>query len=144
MINSTIHFHRFCRWVAASVALLCIVNGTLLAQTSTGTIRGTVTGSGGAITSGAQITARNPASGVTRNTASQDDGTYVLAGLVPATYVVTVRRIGTAPQTRTIVVQIGSTQIQDFSLTEQATQLQTQVVTAASGIETRTSEVDTN
>jgi len=124
--------------------LVFFANGALFAQTSTGTIRGTVTGTGGAPATDAQITARNISNGTTRGTSAQDNGSYVLAGLVPATYAVTVRRIGTAPQTRTIVVQIGSTQIQDFSLTEQATQLATQLVTATTGIETRTSEVATN
>ncbi|HEY5021730.1 MAG TPA: carboxypeptidase regulatory-like domain-containing protein, partial [Gemmatimonadaceae bacterium] len=144
MISSKINLHRFFRGAASLLALVFFANGALFAQTSTGTIRGTVTGTSGGAASGAQITARNSSSGATRGTSAQDDGSYVLAGLVPATYEVTVRRIGTAPQTRTIVVQIGSTQIQDFSLTEQATQLATQIVTAATGIETRTSEVATN
>lgn len=144
MIRSNINLHRFFRGAASLLALVFFANGALSAQTSTGTIRGTVTGTGGGAASGAQITARNPSNGAIRGTSAQDDGSYVLAGLVPATYEVTVRRIGTAPQTRTIVVQIGSTQIQDFSLTEQATQLATQIVTAATGIETRTSEIATN
>jgi hypothetical protein len=41
-------------------------------------------------------------------------------------------------------VQIGSTLLQDFSLSDQATQLQQVVVQAAPPIETRTSEVATN
>lgn len=144
MLRRNINLHRINRGAAALIALVCIVSGTLLAQTSTGTIRGTVTGSGGAAALGAQISATNTSSGTVRNTQAQDNGFYVLAGLVPGTYTVTVRRIGTAPQTRTIVVQVGSTQFQDFALQEQATTLETQVVTAASGRETRTSEVATN
>jgi Carboxypeptidase regulatory-like domain/TonB dependent receptor/TonB-dependent Receptor Plug Domain len=144
MINSNIHFQQFCRGVASLLALICIVSGSLLAQTSTGTIRGTVTGEGGAPIATAQIVARNTASGVQRTAQSAETGAYTLAGLVPGTYDVTVRRIGAAPQTRTIVVQVGATQIQDFALAAQATALATQVITATTGIETRTSEGATN
>jgi hypothetical protein len=144
MNTSSINFHRFFRGVAAAIALLCIASGNLFAQTSTGTIRGTVSGAGGAPIASAQIAAQNVSSGVQRNAQSNDAGYYTLVGLVPGTYVVTVRRIGNAPQSRTIVVQIGATQIQDFALATQAAQLQTQVITAASGTETRTSETATN
>src|SRR5450759_62390 len=144
MNTSSINFHRFFRGVAAAIALLCIASGNLFAQTSTGTSRGTVSGAGGAPIASAQSAAQNVSSGVQRNALSNDAGAYTLVGLVPGTYVVTVRRIGNAPQTRTIVVQIGATQIQDFALATQATQLATQVVTAATGVETRTSESATN
>jgi len=144
MNTSSINLHKICRGVAAAIAVLCIAGGNLFAQTSTGTIRGTVSGAGGAPIADAQIVAQNTSSGVQRNALSNDAGTYTLVGLVPGTYVVTVRRIGNTPQTRTIVVQIGATQLQDFSLGAQATQLATQVVTAATGTETRTSESATN
>ena len=141
---SSINLHKICRGVAATIAVLGIASGDLFAQNSTGTIRGTVSGAGGAPISSAQISAQNTNSGVQRTAQSNDAGAYTLVGLVPGTYVVTVRRIGNAPQTRTIVVQIGATQQQDFSLATQAAQLETQVITAASGIETRTSESATN
>ena len=144
MNTSSINLHKICRGVAAAIAVLCIAGGNLFAQTSTGTIRGTVSGAGGAPIASAQIAAQNVSSGVQRNALSNDAGAYTLVGLVPGTYLVTVRRIGNAPQSRTIVVQIGATQIQDFSLATQATQLATQVVTAATGVETRTSESATN
>ena len=144
MNRSKINFHRFCRGVAVALALVCIAGGNLFAQNSTGTIRGTVTGEGGAPIGSAQIVARNVSSGVTRNAQSNDVGGYTLVGLVPGTYQVNVRRIGSAPQSRTVVVQIGATQQQDFALATQAAQLETQVVTATTGIETRTSESATN
>ena len=144
MNRSEINLNRFCRRVATALALVCMVSGNLFAQNATGTIRGTVSGTGGAPVGNAQIQARNTESGVQRGTLSRDDGFYVLAGVVPGTYDVTIRRIGAAPQSRRVVVQIGATQIQDFALAEQATQLETQVVTASTGIETRTSETATN
>src|SRR5258706_1256278 len=144
MNTSSINFHRFCRGIAAAFAVLCFASGNLVAQNTTGTIRGTVSDAGGAPIASAQIAARDVNTGITRNALSNDAGGYTLVGLVPATYQVTVRRIGSAPQTRTIVVQIGATQIQDFSLAAQAAQLETQVVTASTGKETRTSESATN
>ena len=136
MNTSSINLHRFCRGVAAAFAVLCFASGNLFAQNTTGTIRGTVTDASGAPIASAQVVARDINTGVTRNALTNDAGGYTLVGLVPATYQVNVRRIGSAPQTRTIVVQIGATQLQDFSLSAQATQLETQVVTASTGKET--------
>ena len=144
MNTSSINFHRIRRGVAAAIAVLCIASGNLFAQNSTGTVRGTISGGGGAPIGSAQVVARNTNSGVSRGTQSSDDGFYTLAGLVPGTYQVSVRRIGSTPQTRTVVVQIGTTQVQDFALTQQAAQLATQVITASTGLETKSSEVSTN
>jgi len=123
---------------------LLVIAAPSRAQNTTGTIRGAVTGAGGAPISDAQIAARNVETGVSRGTTSHADGAYVLAGIVPGTYDLTVRRIGTTSQTRRVVVQIGTTQIQDFSLVAVATQLEQVVVQAAPTAETRTSEVATN
>jgi hypothetical protein len=135
------------RWFERTLVglALCVLSaGALRAQTSTGTIRGTVTGSNGTGVQDAQISVRNVESGVVRNTTSRDAGFYVLPGLTPAAYDMTVRRIGTAAVTRRVVVQIGAVQIQNFSLVEQATQLERVVVIATPAPETRTSEVATN
>src|SRR4051812_9742220 len=133
------------RHAALVLALLFAASGRdAQAQTSTGTIRGHVTGPGGAPAAEVQVSARNVESGVPRGAQTRDDGTYVLLGLVPGTYDFTVRRIGFSPLTRRVVVQIGATQIQDFALSAQAVTLGTVAVTAAPTIETRTSEVATN
>ncbi len=115
------------------------------AQTTTGTIRGVITAEDGVTpVADAQIIARNPATGVQRGTVSRADGSYTLVGLPPATYELTVRRIGSEARTRTVVVQIGATTIRDFALNPAVAQLATVAVTAAPIIETRTSEVATN
>jgi hypothetical protein len=136
--------NRWFRLLLAGLALAMLGAGPAAAQSATGTIRGAVTGSNGAGLVDAQISARNVESGVARNTTSRDEGQYVLPGMVPGTYEMTVRRIGTTATTRRVVVQIGATQIQNFSLVDRPTQLQDVVVTAASTAETRTSEVATN
>jgi len=128
----------------AALGVLLLAAGSAAAQTSTGTIRGTITGGGSTAVVGADILAKNTSSGVVRTATSRADGYYTLPGLEPATYELTVRHIGSAPQTRQVVVQIGVTQIQDFNLAEQAVQLQTIVANAPPPPETRTSEVATN
>jgi outer membrane receptor protein involved in Fe transport len=131
--------------VAIAAILLVATSTSAFAQNSTGTIRGTVTGTNGTGVGDAQVTAKNVESGVQRGTVTRADGFYVLPGLVPGTYDMAVRRIGTTGQTRRVVVQIGATQIQDFSLANAAIQLSTVVVQAqAATAETRTSEIATN
>src|SRR5262245_22985050 len=142
MVNTKAILHLF-RGLAA-FALCAALASSASAQNTTGTIRGTVTGANGAPVADAQITARNPGTGVQRGTTSRADGSYVLPGLVPATYELTARHIGNTPQTRRVVVQIGATQIQDWALVTTATQLETIVISAGATAETRTSEIATN
>jgi hypothetical protein len=142
--NTTRRLARVVLTMVSACALTIVSARSAMAQTSTGTVRGTVTGSNGTGLADAQIAARNVESGVVRSTTSREEGMYVLPGLVPATYDLTVRRIGTAAVTRRVVVQIGATQIQNFTLADRPTQLQNVVVTAAPTAETRTSEVATN
>src|SRR6266516_5764402 len=129
MNSSKCDFKPFARALILAIVAVWFAGASLLAQNTTGTIRGTVTGAGGAPIASAQVVARNVSTGATRNALSNDAGAYTLVGLVPGTYNVNVRRIGSSPQTRTIVVQIGATQIQDFTLATQAATLETQVIT---------------
>lgn len=130
--------------IAAALAFLLHAAASAIGQTSTGTIRGFVSDQSGAALADVQVIARNVENGVQRATTTRATGFYVLPGLTPATYDMTVRRIGMAAQTRRVVVQIGATSIQDFSLTQAAQQVQAVQVTASAGVETRTSEVATN
>src|SRR5256714_4032326 len=135
---------RFLSAIALALALCAWPFSFASSQTSTGAIRGTVTGEGAQPLANVQVGGRNIESGIPRGTTTRDDGTYFLGGIVPGTYDMTIRRIGFAPTTRRVVVQIGATQIQDFTLASQAVTLGTVAVTAAPTIETRTSEVATN
>ncbi len=140
-------FHRtssFLGGACAAILLGITSAATAGAQSATGTIRGRVIGPDGNAAEGVQILARNVETGAQRGTTTHGDGTYVLAGLVPAPYDMTVRRIGTSAQNRRVVVQIGATQIQDFNLTASATTLGAVEINAAAAPETRTSEVATN
>ncbi|HEV8177118.1 MAG TPA: carboxypeptidase-like regulatory domain-containing protein, partial [Gemmatimonadales bacterium] len=115
----------------------------IAAQTSTGSIRGTVSDSAGAPLSGAEVIALNTASGVQRNAGTNSRGFYSLSGLAPATYQLTIRQIGSAPAARSVQVQVGQTLTLDFRLASAAVQLQ-EVVVQAPAVETQTSEVATN
>ena len=118
--------------------------GSAGAQTTTGTIRGYVKDQNGTAIADAQIQARNPETGVQRATASHADGSYILPGLVPATYELSIRHIGSSPQRRSVVVQIGATLAVDFALQAGALELAAVEVTGAPAVELRTSEVATN
>ncbi len=144
---NTSRFKRnpFNRTLALILALVCIASGSLLAQTTTGNIRGYVTGPGGAPVSDAQVIARLTATNETRGTTTNASGFYYLAGLRPGSYELTVRRVGLSPQTRPVTMRIGETLDLNVSTTEVATTLETvQVTSARTGTETRTSEVGTN
>lgn len=134
--------------ISTLVATLLVAFGMIAqsahAQNSTGNMRGVVTAAGGTPIPDAQIRMTNILSGAQRITTSHDDGVYILAGLVPGTYNVQVRHLGSGEQTRRVIIQIGATEMQNFTLTQETVQLQTVSVTAAPIIETRTSEVGTN
>src|SRR5256885_10053522 len=74
---------RFIAAIALALALFAWPFVSASAQTSTGAVRGTVTGQGGAPLADVQIGARNVESGIPRGTTSRDDGTYFLGGVVP-------------------------------------------------------------
>jgi outer membrane receptor for ferrienterochelin and colicin len=136
------------QWLAHSLIALCLLfaaAGDVSAQTTTGTIRGTITGPGNTPLSDAQVIARNTATGVQRTGVSRDQGLYTIVGLVPGDYELTARRIGSTAETRHVTVQIGATLLQNFNLGEQAAQLGAVTIQAAANrVETRTSEIATN
>ncbi len=112
-------------------------------QNTTGRIEGLVTDSAGTPLTSAEIVAKNAASGVQRDATTRTDGTYTLAGLAPATYVVTARSIGMGSQAQQVTVQIGQVLTVNFTLGQQTVQLE-EITTVAPRTETQTSEVATN
>ena len=114
------------------------------AQTTTGTIRGTVT-SGGAPVADVSVAARNPATGITRATTTNERGEYFLLGLTAAGWELQVRRVGYQPVARRVELGVGQAIIVDLSMEQTAVEVeQITVVGQAPVIETRTSEVATN
>ena len=125
-------------------AAAVVLTGSAGAQTTTGTIRGYIRDQSGVGLNGAELQARNVESGVRRSATTRADGSYILPGLVPGAYELTVRQIGHGPQRRQVAVQIGATLLVDFTLQAGAVELQAVTVEAGPVVEMRTSEVATN
>ncbi|RZJ45584.1 MAG: TonB-dependent receptor [Brevundimonas sp.] len=139
---------------AASALAMAIALGTAgaaSAQVTGSTIRGAVT-DGATAEAGATVVARNTASGFTSRTTANAGGGYVLSGLRPGTYEITV---STADgQTASDTVSIGVGQVGDLDLDVAAvvaaapdagaTQLGEVVVTGRRLAEVRTPENATN
>src|SRR5437899_2867884 len=131
-------------WILGFGFLLLAATPALNAQTTTGTVRGYVKDQNGAVVADAEVSARNPLTGVQRSTTTRSDGSYVLPGLAPATYELSVRKIGFTPLQREVTVQIGATQIVQFTLQAGAVELQAVSVEAVPAVEMRTSALATN
>jgi outer membrane receptor protein involved in Fe transport len=87
---------RFVRslWTIATLALalvtlIFVFNRPVMAQATTGSLKGVVTDANGAVVSGATITAKNEATGIEAQTQSSGDGLYEFARLTPGKYTVT-------------------------------------------------------
>src|SRR5258708_32960516 len=78
----------------AVVALLLVIPLVAVAQVTTATMVGTITDPGGSIMPGAQVTARNVDTGLTRSVTSGDDGSYRLEFLPIGNYALEVTRSG--------------------------------------------------
>ncbi len=104
----------FLRSVAA-LALTCSALGQ--AGSSTGTIRGTVTDSQGAVVPNANVIIKNTATGTTRNVATLPEGTYQAVSLNPGTYSVQVVATGFDKLVADeVVVTVGETVVYDAHL----------------------------
>jgi len=142
---SKFKMHRLYPTLALLLTLVCVGSLNLSAQTTTGNIRGYVTGDNGQPVADAQVIVRMPSTNETRGTTTNSAGFYYLAGIRPGNYELTVRRVGLQPQTRPVTMRIGETLDLNVSTSDVATTLATVEVTSArTGTETRTSEVGTN
>src|SRR5437762_11158892 len=114
------------------------------AQSTTATVRGYSKEQAGTAAADAEVQARQVETGIVRSTTAHADGSYILPGLTPGNYALSVRKIGFTPQRRQVTVQIGATQLVDFTIQAGAVELQAVTVQAAPVVELRTSEVATN
>ena len=80
----------------SSYALAAFLAAAIVApaQVSTGELIGAVSDSTGAVVGNAKISATNPATGVTRETTSSDNGEYIVTLLPPGTYTVSAEASG--------------------------------------------------
>lgn len=103
---------------AQLAAVLFLTSAVILsAQTFRGGIQGTITDSGAAAVSGAEIVVASPETGLTRNAQSDATGNYFVPELPIGLYDVTVKRTGFRPQTvKGVSVAVSRSQQVDVQL----------------------------
>ena len=82
------------KFFCALYLLVAMLNAHVFAQVSTSGITGNVTDPGGAVVSGAKVTARNEATGITYEMNTTSGGTYTFSSVTPGQYAVTVSKPG--------------------------------------------------
>ena len=121
--------------------LLLFSAAGLRAQTTNGSIQGTVTDPSGAPVGGASVTARNLDTGLTVATVTSDAGLYSLANLPPGRYSVTVEGPNMKNYVREgVTVQTGSTVSLDIQMQLGGVSENVTVSADASQLETATSD----
>ena len=72
------------------ITLLFVFSEPVMAQATTGTLRGTVVDPNGGLIAGASITAKNEGTGIEVSSSTSSDGAFNIASLLPGKYTVTV------------------------------------------------------
>ena len=125
--------------------LALLVAGTAVAQSATtATIRGTVHDESGNAFPGAQITATNVDTGFTQSATAGSDGSFLLAGLSPATYRIDVTATSYKASSREVRVLVGQNLEVTFRLTPDLVLAEEITVVGATAVETKTPEIATN
>jgi carboxypeptidase family protein len=138
-IGANLHPVRAVRTLLALVALMLYVAGHGFAQVETGEITGTVTDQSGAVVPGATVAAKNLASDAERTTQSSAAGTYVLVGLQPGTYQVTVSAPQFQPFTAKVEVTVGGSETLAAKLAVSQSVSEVEVVADNGGVSVNTS-----
>ena len=96
--------------------VLFLIPALASAQTTTGSVRGTVYDDSGAIVPGVTITVTNKGTGVPRQTISDENGIYVVSNLGAGAYEVKAELASFQTQTQTATVLTGTSANADFRL----------------------------
>jgi len=129
------------RFLFAIALLVAIVPFSAFAQSSNGSVSGTVTDASGGLLPGVTVTALNTATGLSRSTVSNPVGHYDIPLLPPGVYSVSSELSGFQPvKYDRIVVNVGSDSSVNFKLTQGVSESVT-VTAAAPLVDTTRSEV---
>jgi len=121
------------------VCLLTLAAGQLLFGQATGSISGTVTDTSGSAVPGAKITVTVPATGLTRSTATNESGEYIIPLLGVAVYNVEVEQKGFQnAKAQDIRLQVDEHRELDFKLSPAT--VQTTVEVSATPVAVQTSD----
>lgn len=129
------------RWSSVWMAFLlvvCVMNPNLvIAQTSYGSVVGTITDSAGALVAGAQVQLMNKGTNAEQNAVTSSGGTYTFINLNPGSYSVTVSHAGFKASTANQVdVQIGGITRADLTLEVGEVTQSVTVTGATTGLQT--------
>jgi hypothetical protein len=128
-------------------ALLCLVLLSAapvgFAQSTSAIIRGTVVDDTGGLP-GATITAKEVTGGFTFSAVSGTDGAFVLAGLRPASYDITVAMPQYKPASRRLTVLVGQDLDLDFRLSADLVYAENITVVGDQAVDIKTSTISTN
>jgi len=131
---------RMKKYLVAWILLILAAAPSAAAQQGTTEVRGRVVDEQGGALPGVTVTVRNQDSGMFRETVSNDDGTYFVAGIVPGPYQISAELQGFKKYLREDVrLEIGKTSTLDLNL-EVGALTETVTVTAESPIVDTTSK----
>ncbi|HET9792640.1 MAG TPA: carboxypeptidase-like regulatory domain-containing protein, partial [Candidatus Angelobacter sp.] len=95
----------------------CVIVGTGAAQTTNGSITGTVTDASGAAVGGVQVQVSSKQTGLQRSGTTINNGTYKIPQLPPDTYDITVQKAGFAKENRSgVQLLVNQNATIDFKL----------------------------
>jgi len=95
-------------FLGCMVSLMVLTAAVSRAQVETGQIAGTVSDQAGAMVSNATVTVKNLATSNERSVPSSANGAYIVIGLEPAIYQLTVTSPGFKPFSAKVEVTVGS------------------------------------
>ena len=128
--------------ICTCALLLLASTVCVLAQTTNGSIQGTVTDPSGAAIVGASVTSRNMDTGLTLTTATTGAGLYSLPNLPPGRYTVTVQGPNLKKYSREgVTVQTGATVGLDIPMQLGGVSESVTVAADATQLETATSDI---
>lgn len=122
-----------------TILILLVLAPTSLGQTSKGFVVGTVADPNGAAVAAATVKITNTATGVTRETTTQEDGSYRFDAVDPGTYRLDVSATGFKTATREVVVLAAQTAEASVPL-EVGNPTETVTITSATPVELQTQD----
>ena len=98
------------RFIFLSLIIICVHLSAFSQQAANATLTGTITDQMGAVIAGAQVTATHKATGLKRETTSNESGLYVFSNMTPGDYDVTLDAKGFATKaTKAVSLKVGQT-----------------------------------